>query len=152
MTVRRAMPAAGSGAALAALILACVPAGAAEAWQRSWTVERVLCPGCDAAALDALRRGAVGQQVTLDPERFENPFYESCGGGVDYTDLRPRPRAEAEASLRPGPSVPVTGDAAVAGAVRCAVSGGPPNTVARFVFDGGTGYYLFEGGAVMVLR
>ena len=146
MTVRRAVPA----AALA--VLAATPACAAEPWQRSWTVERVLCPRCDAAGLAELRRGAVGQRITLASDRFENPLYESCGRGVDYTDLRPRPRAEAEASLRPGPSVPLAGEAPTAGTVRCAVPGGPPNTVARFVFDGATGYYLFEGGAVLVLR
>ncbi len=138
--------------AAAAALLASASACAAENWQRTWAVEGVLCPRCAAAELTELRRGALGQRITLAPNRFENPLYESCGRGVDYSDLRPRPRAEAIASLRPGPSVPLTGETAIAGAVRCAASGGPPNTVARFVFDDSTGYYLFEGGAVLVLR
>jgi hypothetical protein len=146
--VRPAVPV----AATALAVLAAASACAAEPWQRTWTVERVLCPRCDAAGLAEMRRSAVGQRITLAPGRFENPLYESCPRGVDYADLRPRPRAEAEASLRPGPSVQLAGDAPTAGAVRCAVPGGPPNTVARFVFDGATGYYLFEGGVVMVLH
>jgi hypothetical protein len=150
MTARSAMRLAGS-ALTAALLIGASPC-AAEPWLRSWTVEQVLCARCDEAGLAKLRSGAVGQRIILAPGRFENPLYESCGRGVDYTDLRPRPRTEAAASLRPGPSLPLTGEAAVAGAVRCAVSGGPPNTVARFVFDGGTAYYLSEDGAVMVLR
>jgi hypothetical protein len=30
--------------------------------------------------------------------------------------------------------------------------GRPGNTVARVVFDGATGYYLFEEGAIIVLK
>ena len=109
-------------------------------------------PPLRAAGLAELRRGAVGQRITLASDRFENPLYESCGRGVDYTDLRPRPRAEAEASLRPGPSVLLPGPGANGRHRPLRRAGKAANTVARFVFDRATGYYLFEGGAVLVLR
>ena len=40
----------------------------------------------------------------------------------------------------------------VAGSVKCSEQNGPPNTIGRFVFSGPTGYYLFEGGALLELR
>lgn len=40
----------------------------------------------------------------------------------------------------------------VAGIVGCTLASGPPKAIARVAFNGATGYYLFEGGDVFVLR
>ncbi|MBM3623201.1 MAG: hypothetical protein FJX20_21170 [Alphaproteobacteria bacterium] len=131
--------------------MAATTAHATEPWQRSWTIERVICPTCDARALAGINQ-AVGQRIVLAPERFTNPLYESCEKGVDYSDIKPRPADVAARSMLPG-TLPATSDSVLAGAVKCSREGGRPgNTVARVVFDGATGYYLFEEGAIIVLK
>ena len=126
-------------------------AHAAEPWLRSWTVERVICPTCDARTLAGINQ-AVGQRIVLAPDRFTNPMYTSCEKGADYSDIQPRPADVAARLMLPGTLPSVSGPVVLAGAVRCARASGPANTVARVVFDGATGYYLFEEGAIIVLK
>jgi hypothetical protein len=141
-----------SAAAWLAFCLAVSTGCAAEPWQRSWVVTEVLCSRCSAAERNAAQ-AALGQKLTLAPDRFNNPLYEDCPSGVDYRDLHSVPRAEAIASMRPGRLPDSLPERVVAGAVRCAMAGSTvPNTVARFVFDNGRGYYLYENGVVLVLR
>lgn len=95
----------------------------------------------------------MGQKLILAPDRFDNPLYEGCPSGVDYRDLRSVPRGEAIASMRPGKLPDSLHERVVAGTVRCAMANSSvPNTVARFVFDEGRGYYLYESGVVFVLH
>jgi hypothetical protein len=65
-------------------------AQAAEPWQRSWTIERVICPTCDAATVAGMNQ-AMGQHIVLQPGRFTNPLYISCETGADYSDIQLRP-------------------------------------------------------------
>jgi hypothetical protein len=132
------------------LVLIVGSAEADEPWQRVWTVECIFCPSCDAEVFAGMQH-AVGQNITMAPDRFENPLYESCLRGVDYSDLKPRRLAEAEASLMPGRLPSMLHDTVVAGTVRCSELVGAPNAVARFIFDETEGYYLFEDGAILVL-
>jgi len=126
------------------------PAAAAEPWLRAWTIERVICPTCDARTLSGINQ-AVGQRIVLAPDRFTNPLYMSCEKGADYSDIKPRPADVAAQLMVPG-KLPATSGSVLAGAVKCARESGPGNTVARVVFDGSTGYYLFEEGAIIVLK
>ena len=137
-----------------ALILSVVTATAAQAaepWQRTWTVERVICPTCDARTLAGINQ-AVGQRIVLAPGRFTNPLYMSCEKGADYSDIQPRPADVAARLMLPGTLPATAGSVVLAGAVKCARESGPGNTVARVAFDGATGYDLFEEGAIIVLK
>ncbi len=125
-------------------------ASAAEPWLRSWTIERVICPTCDARTLAGINQ-AVGQRIVLAPDRFTNPIYMGCEKGADYSDIQPRSADIAARLMLPG-KLPATSSSVLAGAVKCARESGPGNTVARVVFDGATGYYLFEEGAIIVLK
>ncbi|MBX3502870.1 MAG: hypothetical protein KF889_25780 [Alphaproteobacteria bacterium] len=136
--------------ALIACLAAATGVHAAEPWQRAWTIERVICPTCDARTLAGINQ-AVGRKITLAPGRFTNPLYTSCESGADYSDIQPRPAEIAARLMLPG-ALPPTSGAVLAGAVKCARASGPGNTVARVVFDGATGYYLFEEGAIIVLK
>lgn len=137
--------------ALIMTVVAATTAYAAEPWQRSWTIERVICPTCDARVLSGTNQ-AVGQRIVLAPDRFTNPLYISCEKGVDYSDIQPRSADLAARSMLPG-TLPATSASVLAGAVKCVRESGPPgNTVARVVFDGATGYCLFEEGAIIVLK
>ena len=126
-------------------------AAAAEPWLRAWTIEQVICPTCDARTLAGISQ-AVGQKITLAPDRFTNPLYASCEKGADYSDIKPRPADVAARLMQPGKLPALSGATVLAGAVKCARESGPGNTVARVVFDGATGYYLFEEGAIIVLK
>lgn len=134
---------------IAACLAGCSAAPAAPAWQRVWTVARVICPSCDTATRAALEKD-VGARITIARDRFLNPLYESCPRGVDYSALRPADAAAAKAAMPGLP--PIAAERVISGTVGCALASGPPNTIARFVFDGPTGYYLFEGGAILELR
>jgi hypothetical protein len=136
--------------ALVVSLLGTTAASAAEPWLRAWTIDRVICPTCDARTLAGINQ-AVGQKITLAPDRFTNPLYMSCEKGADYSDIQARPADVAACLMLPG-KLPVTSGSVLAGAVRCARESGPGNTVARVVFDGATGYYLFEEGAIIVLK
>jgi hypothetical protein len=148
--MRRSVP-------ILALALLATPASAQLPdawWQRAWTVEEIRCARCDAPALYRLRE-AVGQTITILPDRFDNPLYESCNGRPDYDQVARRPRAEAEQAFRrlwPTPRIAAT--MPVAGMVRCHATGRDwPNSLGYFVFDNAQrGYYRWEGGAVAVLR
>ena len=139
------------------LVLLAAPASAQLPdawWQRAWTVEDIRCARCDAAALRQLRQ-AVGEIITITPDRFHNPLYESCNGRPDYDQVARRPRAETENAFRrlwPMPRIAST--MPVAGMVRCRSAGNDwPNNLGYFVFDNAErGYYRWEGGAVAVLR
>lgn len=121
------------------------------AWQRAWTLESYECPRCsreDRAWLEARRQ----QQIVLGASSFVNPFYETCATGADYTDIRPRSRAEVRTFLG-GPPLMSLGEATpLAGTVRCVDPSGTPNTVARIVIDGASAFLLHESGAVLRLR
>lgn len=141
-----------------ALLLSCLAAPAVAQpsdiwWQRGWVVEEIRCPRCDATAMREMR-GAVGQTITVLPDRFENPLYESCDGRPDYDQVARRPRAEAEQAFRRLWSLPrLQSPMPVAGMVRCPLARGGLNNLGYFVFDTpGRGYYRWEGGAVAVLR
>jgi hypothetical protein len=131
-------------------LVATTAASAAEPWVRAWTVDRVICPTCDARTLTGINQ-AVGQRIVLAPDRFTNPLYMSCEKGADYSDIQPRPADVAARLMLPG-TLPATSRSVLAGAVKCARESGPGNTVARVVIDGATGYYLFEEGAIIVLK
>lgn len=142
--------------ALAAALLAAAPASAQPAdawWQRDWVVEEIRCLRCDAATLRGLRE-AVGRTITVMPDRFDNPLYESCPARPDYDQVARRPRAEAEQAFRRlWPAPRLEAPMPVAGMIRCASRGGMPNSVGYFVFDSARrGYYRWEGGAIAVLR
>jgi hypothetical protein len=136
--------------ALALGLLSTTTAFAAEPWQRAWTIERVICPTCDARVLAGINQ-AVGQKIVVAADHFTNPLYMSCAKGVDYGDIQPRPADVARRLMVPG-TMPAISASVLAGAVKCARASGPGNTVARVVFDGATGYYLFEEGAIIVLK
>lgn len=136
--------------ALILSVAAVTTAQAAEPWQRAWTIERVICPTCDTRILAGINQ-AVGQRIVLKPDRFTNPLYMSCEKGADYSDIQPRPADVAARLMLPG-ALPATSASVLAGAVKCARESGPGNTVARVVFDGAVGYYLFEEGAIIVLK
>jgi hypothetical protein len=136
--------------AFALSLLGTTAASAAEPWLRAWTVDRVICPTCDARTLAGINQ-AVGQKIILAPDRFTNPLYTSCEKGADYSDIQPRPADVAARLMLPG-ALPATSGSVLAGAVKCARESGPGNTVARVVFDGATAYYLFEEGAIIVLK
>ena len=131
-------------------MLAPTTALAAEPWQRTWTVDRVICPTCNARTLAGINQ-AVGQKIIVAADRFINPLYTNCEKGADYSDIQPRPADVAARLMVPG-TMPATSPSVLAGAVKCARESGPGNTVARVVFDGATGYYLFEEGAIIVLK
>lgn len=140
---------------LAFVLALAAPTGAQPTdawWQRGWTVEEIRCPRCDVPALRRLRE-AVGQTITVMPDRFDNPLYQSCVGRPDYDLVARRPRAEAEDAFRRLWPIPrIESPMPVAGMVRCAGTDGH-NRVGYFVFDNaGRGYYRWEGGAVAVLR
>ncbi|MCW8306937.1 hypothetical protein AruPA_07800 [Acidiphilium sp. PA] len=112
-------------------------------------MERVLCAKCDAGDLGAFQN-YVGMKLTIGPDRFINPAFESCRTGVVYTDVRRRRVAYAYKMI---PGLPRIGQRYVlAGVVGCAMASGPPNAIARVAFDEATGYYLCEGGVVFGLR
>jgi hypothetical protein len=136
--------------ALILSVLGSTAAFAAEPWQRTWIVERVVCPTCDARTLAGINQ-AVGQKIVVAADRFINPLYTSCEKGADYSDIQPRPADVAARLMLPG-TLPATSASVLAGAVKCARESGPGNTVARVVFDGAAGYYLFEAGAIIVLK
>jgi len=143
-------------ALLLGLVLAALPAAAQVPdawWQRGWVVEEIRCPRCDATAMREMR-GAVGQTITLLPDRFDNPLYEGCAGRPNYDAIARRPRAEAEQAFRHLWSLPrLDSPMPVAGMARCPLAGGGLNNLGYFVFDNGQrGYYRWEGGAVAVLR
>lgn len=122
-------------------------------WQRGWVVEEIRCPRCDAAAMREMR-GAIGQTITLLPDRFDNPLYQGCDGRPNYDSVARRPRAEAEQAFQRPWSLPrLASPMPVAGMVRCPLAQGGLNNVGYFVFDNAQrGYYRWEGGAVAVLR
>lgn len=137
-------------------LLAATPAGAQLPdawWQRGWVVEEIRCQRCDATMLRRLRE-SVGQTITVTPDRFDNPLYESCTGRPNYDQVARRPRAEAEQAFRRLWPVPrVESPMPVAGMVRCPLGDRTLNNVGYFVFDNARrGYYRWEGGAVAVLR
>lgn len=138
--------------ARAVLLAACLVGGAAHAakpeWQRIWTVGRVICKACNASDRVSFQK-YIGMKITIEPERFINPADESCKQGVIYSDIHRRARTYAYETI---PAIPeINHRHVVAGAIECKLTNGPPNIVARVVFDGSSGYYLFEGGAVFVL-
>lgn len=144
------------GLVAALLVLCAVPASAQLPdawWQRAWVVEEIRCPRCDATAMREMR-GAVGQTITLLPDRFDNPLYESCDGRPNYDQVARRPRAETEQAFQRLWSLPrLATPMPVAGMVRCPLARGGLNNLGYFVFDNaGRGYYRWEGGAVAVLR
>ena len=132
-------------------ILGVTTALAAEPWQRTWTIDRVICLTCDARTLAGINQ-AVGQQIVVAADRFINPLYTSCEKGADYSDIQRRPADVAARLMLPGTLPATSGPVVLAGAVKCARPSGPGNTVARVVFDGAAGYYLFEEGAIIVLK
>ena len=136
--------------ALVLIVFCTTAAFAAEPWQRSWSIERVICPTCDERTLAGINQ-AVGQNIILAPDRFTNPLYMSCEKGADYSDIQPRSADVAARLMLPG-KLPTTSNSVLAGAVKCVRDSLPGNTVARVVFDGATGYYLFEEGAIIVLK
>ncbi len=71
-------------------IVGAAAASAAEPWLRAWTIDRVICPTCDARTLAGINQ-AVGQRIVLAPDRFTNPLYTSCEKGADYSDIKPTP-------------------------------------------------------------
>lgn len=120
-----------------------------SSWERTWTVSRIICSSCSAADRVSFQK-YIGTQIEIDPQRFINPADESCRKGVVYTDVHRRKTPYAYATI---PGLPaISHDYVIAGTIGCAAPGGLSNTVARVVFDRGTGYYLFEGGAIFVLR
>jgi len=137
--------------ALALSLLGTTAVSAAEPWLRAWTVERVICPTCDARTLAGMNK-AVGERIVMAPDRFTNPLYTSCEKGADYSDIQPRSADVAARLMLPGKLPTISTPTVLAGAVKCARESGPGNTVARIVFDGATGYYLFEEGAIIVLK
>lgn len=138
-------------AILAALLSLGGTALAEENWQRPWTVKKVFCSACTPEQVKQLLP-TLGIVITLEPTRFDNPLYESCPKGVDYSDMRSVSLDDAARVMRPAQlPLGLTGSV-VAGKIACAEPGGQPNTIGRFVFNGATGYYLFEGGALLELR
>lgn len=138
-------------AVLGALVLLSGTALAAESWQRPWTVRQVICPTCTQDDMKSLR-SILGTVIVLGPDRFDNPLYESCPKGVDYSKMRPVSVEEAQRVIRPAQLAPRLDGPVVAGEIACLEPNGSPNTIGRFVFSGASGYYLFEGGALLELR
>lgn len=141
---------------IALSLLAAAPAAAQPVdawWQRGWVVEEIRCPRCDAATLRGMRE-AVGRTITVMPDRFENPLYESCNGRPNYDQVARRPRAEAEQAFQRYWSAPrLQSPMPVAGMVRCHLPEGRVSSLGYFVFENAQrGYYRWEGGAVAVLR
>ena len=50
---------------LALSVLGVAPASAAEPWLRAWTIERVICPTCDARTLAGINQ-AVGEKIATE--------------------------------------------------------------------------------------
>jgi hypothetical protein len=127
-------------------------AWANEAWQRPWVVKSIYCPVCGSKNLrnyDDL----IGRTIILSPVSFDNPIYESCRDGVDYSAMRLKSRASALKDMEPG-RLPrnALADRVVEGAVHCREANGVSNVVGKFLFDGSKGFYLYEEGLVLVLQ
>ena len=107
----------------------------------------------DAATLRGMRE-AVGRTITVMPDRFENPLYESCNGRPNYDQVARRPRAEAEQAFQRYWSAPrLQSPMPVAGMVRCHLPEVRVSSLGSFVFEyAQRGSYRWEGGAVAVLR
>ncbi len=133
----------------ASCLVSCGIATAKPAWQRVWTVTRIICPHCTSATRTTLQDD-IGTKISIAPNRFINPLYESCRTGVDYSKMQNTTAAIAQASMPNLP--PLHAGFVTSGTIGCALPNGPPNIIARFVFDGTTGYYLYEGGAVLQLH